>query len=176
MGDDGDRPDPIREARELMEKLAADPRHREIVERLKAFTADPRYREIAESAGRQIRESLAGFRGRSQFLASTAMPAIPAAAPAAKPAPPGPDPFRTGTAGRPSPAHIMLGEATRRIVVDKEITPTPRGLSAFARDLEKWWERKRLTYPEDLRPPELKTKQIAEIVRDLWRANITGPS
>jgi hypothetical protein len=173
MGDDGD---PIRAAREFMEKLAADPTIRKIAEQMKAHRESPFAQQL-----RDFREkNAAGLsRFRAQFLATKALPVPPAAAPAAKPAPEpapsSPDPFRTGTVGRPSASHLILEEATRRIIT-KEITPTKGGLSAFARDLAEWWSRKRLTYPEDLRPPELKAKQIAAIVRDLWRANIPGPS
>jgi hypothetical protein len=171
MGDDGD---PDRAVREFMEKLAADPAIRKIAEQMKAQRESPFAQQLRDFH----EKNAAGLtRFRSQFLASTALPAAPAAAPAPKPAPepapPGPDPFRTG--GRPSAAPVVLAEAERRIVT-KEITPTRRGLSAFARDLEKWWDDKRLTYPEDLRPPTLNWKHIAEIVRDLWKANIPDPS
>jgi hypothetical protein len=57
----------------------------------------------------------------------------------------GPDPFRTGAAGRPSAAYLIEIEAKRRIA-EKEVTLTLGGLTAFSEDLEKWWAEKRLTF------------------------------
>jgi hypothetical protein len=75
------------------------------------------------------------------------------------------DPFRTGAAGRPTAAHIVLDEAKRRIV-EKEVTPTSGGLTAFSKKLADWWDVKRKA--SEPHGPEMKAGSIANVVRDEW--------
>jgi len=77
----------------------------------------------------------------------------------------GPDPFKTGAAGRPSAADFILTEAKRRIA-DKEVTPRSNELTAFSENLEKWWNEKRLTFNPP--GPPLKAGSIKNVVRKLW--------
>jgi hypothetical protein len=86
---------------------------------------------------------------------------------AQKPNSAGLDPFRTGAAGRPTAAHLILAEAERRIT-EKEVTPTLGGLTAFSEDLEKWWAEKRLTF--DPHGPPMEAGSIKNVVRELWNA------
>jgi len=79
----------------------------------------------------------------------------------------GPDPFRTGTAGRPSAAHLVKAEAERRIA-DKEVTPMPGGLTTFSEDLEKWWDVERLNFNPS--GPPMEAGSIKNVVRELWNA------
>jgi hypothetical protein len=95
-------------------------------------------------------------------------------APAALPAPDekpddktGPDPFRTGAAGRPSAAHLIRDEARRRISA-KKVTPREGGLADFSKGLANWWDENRKTF--EPHGPELTAGSIENIVRDLWRA------
>jgi hypothetical protein len=85
----------------------------------------------------------------------------------------GPDPFRTGAAGRPSAAAIVLAEAERRIR-DKEVTPKQGGLTAFSTDLKNWWEEKRHTYNPDPGPRMTASGIRSCGVRDLWNAALRG--
>jgi hypothetical protein len=82
----------------------------------------------------------------------------------------GPDPFRTGAAGRPTPAHLIKAEAERRIT-EKEVTPTGGGLADFSRKLADWWNDKRKTF--EPHGPEMTAGSIKNVVRELWNAALS---
>jgi hypothetical protein len=84
----------------------------------------------------------------------------------------GPDPFRTGTAGRPTAKEIVLAEAGRRIR-DREVVPEQGGLTAFSESLESWWQNKRRTY-EPPGPPMTASAIRNAGVRDLWNVALRG--
>jgi hypothetical protein len=76
-----------------------------------------------------------------------------------------PDLFRTGAAGRPTAAHLVLAEAERRIA-NKEVTPTPGGLTVFSEELADWWDKKRKSF--EPHGPEMKAGRVANVVRETW--------
>jgi hypothetical protein len=80
------------------------------------------------------------------------------------------DPFRTGTAGRPTAKEIVRREAERRID-SGEVSPRQGRLAQFARDLASWWETKRKDEYKSI-APKLSANRIENIVRDIWRAAI----
>jgi hypothetical protein len=83
----------------------------------------------------------------------------------------GPDPFRTGGAGRPTAAHLIRAEAKRRIA-EKEVRPTLGGLAAFSEDLGEWWANRQKTF--NMPSPSMKAETIRNVVRDLWNAAVRG--
>src|SRR5215831_11135741 len=84
----------------------------------------------------------------------------------------GPDPFKTGTAGRPTAKNIVLAEAERRIR-DREVVPKQGGLAEFSRSLESWWQNKRGTYEPP--GPAMTASAIRNAgVRDLWNVALRG--
>jgi hypothetical protein len=82
-----------------------------------------------------------------------------------------PDPFRTGTAGRPTAKDIVLAEAGRRIA-DREAVPKQGELTAFSKSLETWWEHKRHTYKPT--GPSMTASGIKNVVRALWNDALRG--
>jgi hypothetical protein len=83
-----------------------------------------------------------------------------------------PDPFRTGTAGRPTAKEIVLAEAGRRIR-GREVLPEQGGLTAFSESLETWWEQERQTYKPP--GPSMTASGIRNCgVRDLWNSALKG--
>jgi hypothetical protein len=136
-------------------KLTLDFDHRhdrvEVVERVAGLPWDLRYR-IAEGCDAR---------------AIWPRPLASQTAPVQQPDSAGPDPFRTGAAGRPSAAYLIEIEAKRRIA-EKEVTPTLGGLTAFSEDLAKWWAEKRLTF--DPPGPPMEAGSIKNVVRELWNA------
>jgi hypothetical protein len=77
----------------------------------------------------------------------------------------GVDPFRTGSAGRPSASHHVLDEAKRRISKG-EVKVRRGGLASFARDLVNWWETERQKYNPP--GPPLVSKTVQQTVRPVW--------
>ena len=57
----------------------------------------------------------------------------------------GPDPFRTGAAGR-RPAYHLIQEELERRIRTKEVKPKLRGHAAACRRLEDWWKIERKTF------------------------------
>jgi hypothetical protein len=78
----------------------------------------------------------------------------------------GPDPFRTGTAGRPTAKGIVLAEAGRRIR-ENEVVPKQGELTAFSKSLANWWENKRRTF-EPPGPPMTASAIRNAGLRNLW--------
>jgi hypothetical protein len=78
----------------------------------------------------------------------------------------GPDPFKTGAAGRPTPMTIIQQEAERRIR-EGEVDPLLRKAGDVANELAEWWEIERLKY--DPPGPSVKTKTIYGYILPLWR-------
>lgn len=80
----------------------------------------------------------------------------------------GPDPFKTGAAGRPPVMHFITIEAERRIA-DKEVTPALGGLAKFGQDLADWWNsRERRTFNPPGAP--VTAKSVENALRKLWNA------
>jgi hypothetical protein len=81
----------------------------------------------------------------------------------------GVNPFRTGSAGRPSAKEIIRAEFQRRVQAG-EVEPAPLGLAAYAETLASWWEKKRV---EATTPgPVVKATTIRNMIRDLWKPAI----
>jgi hypothetical protein len=83
----------------------------------------------------------------------------------------GPDPFRTGAAGRPSAADFIRAEAERRIA-EQEVTPTRGGLADFSQKLWDWYDKKRKTFEPS--GPSITAGRIETVVRNLWNAALSA--
>jgi hypothetical protein len=84
----------------------------------------------------------------------------------------GPDPFKTGAAGRPTAVAIIQQEAERRIR-EGEVDPLLRKAGDVADELAEWWEVKRLKYTPP--GPSVKTKTIYGYILPLWRNSRKPP-
>jgi hypothetical protein len=84
----------------------------------------------------------------------------------------GPDPFRTGVAGRPTAADLIKVEAERRIR-EHEVEPKRGGLTKFSQELATWWKEERYKY--DKPGPSMSTSGIRNCgVRGLWNRSLSG--
>jgi hypothetical protein len=83
----------------------------------------------------------------------------------------GPDPFRTGAAGR-RPAYHLIQEELERRIRTKEVKPKLRGHAAACRRLEDWWKIERKTF--NPHGPPMTARSIENSTRDIWRAALNA--
>jgi hypothetical protein len=81
------------------------------------------------------------------------------------------DLFKTGAPGRPTPMHIVIDEAKRRIE-SGEVAPKRNECAKFSGVLAAWWEIRRHEY--DPTPPSLKPRSIKNSIRELWNHALGG--
>jgi biotin operon repressor len=75
------------------------------------------------------------------------------------------NPFKTGTAGRPTAAHYIRTEAERRLK-SGEAAPKQSSLEKFSEDLAAWWDKERQRFSPA--GPTMKAGSIRNSIRDLW--------